>query len=292
MIIISHTRIISGYYRLSIAAISAVLLAAGVTGCASFKEVRTFASLSANAASHETLARDYISALDRRKQYQPQKFHGDLETMKARREAQRASLDLLQQTVTDYMRGLDGLASGDIRTFDRSLDNLSFNLSKATLLDRNEKDAIGALSTLLARTVTALYRQHEMKQLIHDGNQPLQDVIAATRKIVKRGIVADLQTESALAGRYYDNFMLAPGNPAEPVAMALAKEARVEALDRVENRIRGAQRYDVVLEKIADGHQYLYDHRDRIGQGDFGQSFKPAVDELRIAYRNLLDASR
>lgn len=292
MTIISHTRIISGYHRLSIVAIFTVLLAAGITGCASFKEVRTFASLSANAAGYETLARDYISALDRRKQYQPQKFHGDLETMKARREAQRASLDLLQQTVTDYMWGLDSLASGDIRTFDRSLDNLGFSLNKATLLDKNEKEAIGALSTLLARTVTTLYRQHEMKQLIQDGNQPLQEVIAATRKIVKHGIVADLQTEAALVGRYYDNFMFAPNNPAEPVAMALANEARVEALDRVENRIRGVQRYDGLLEKIADGHQYLYDHRDEIGRNDFGQGFKPVVDKLRTAYRNLLDVSR
>lgn len=292
MISISQTRMISDGFRLTVVAIAAVLLTAGISGCASFKEVRTFASLSANAAGYEMLTSDYIRALDRRKQYQPQKFHGDLETMKIRREAQRASLDLLQQTVTDYMQGLGSLAAGDIRTFDRSLDNLSSSLNEATLLDRNEKEAIGALSTLLARTVTTLYRQHEMKRLIHDGNQPLQDVIAATRKIVKSGIVADLQTESALAGRYYDNFMLAPDNPVEPVAMALAKEARAEALDRVDNRIRGAQRYDAVLEKIARGHQYLYDHRDRIGQDDFGRQFKPAIDELRTAYRNLLDVSR
>ncbi|WP_143007641.1 MULTISPECIES: hypothetical protein [Nitrosospira] len=292
MISISHIRMISGGFRLTVVTVAAVLLTAGISGCASFKEVRTFASLSVNAAGYETLTRDYIGALDRRKQYQPQKFHGDLETMKIRREAQRASLNLLQQTVTDYMQGLGNLAAGDIRTFDRSLDDLSSSLNEATLLDRNEKEAIGALSTLLARTVTTLYRQHEMKRLIHDGNQPLQDVIAATRKIVKSGIVADLQTESALAGRYYDNFMLAPDNPVEPVAMALAKEARVEALDRVDNRIRSAQRYDAVLEKIAGGHQYLYDHRNRIGQDDFGRQFKPAIDELRTAYRNLLDVSR
>lgn len=289
MIITRHISAASGGFRLTFAAL---FLAASLSGCASFKEVRTFASLSANAATYDALTRDYIGALDRRKQYQPQKFHGDLETMKVRREAQRASLDLLQQTVTDYMQGLGSLASGDIRTFDRSLDNLSSSLSDATLLDRNEKEAIGALSTLLARTATTLYRQHEMKQLIRDGNQPLQDVIAATRKIVKRGIVADLQTESALAGRYYDNFMLAPDNPVEPVAMALAKEARVEALARVDNRIRGAQRYDAVLDKIAGGHQYLYNHQDRIGQDDFGRQFKPAVDELWAAYRSLLDVSR
>lgn len=292
MINLSHDRVIKRGFRLAIATAAAALLAAGMSGCASFKEIRTFASLSANAASYETLTRDYIGALDRRKQYQPEKFHGDLETMKIRREAQRTSLDLLQQTVADYMQGLGSLAAGDIRTFDRSLGNLSSSLNNATLLDRNEKEAIGALSTLLARTVTTLYRQHEMKQLIHDGNQPLQDVIAAARKIVKRGIVADLQTESALAGRYYDNFMLAPDNPVEPVAMALAKEARVEALERVDNRIRGAQRYDAVLEKIAGGHQYLYDYRDRVGQDDFGRQFKPAVDELRTAYRSLLDVSR
>ena len=64
---------------------------------------------------------------------------------------------------------------------------------------------------------------HEMKKLIRDGNQPLQDIIDATRKILKSGIVPDLQVESALVKRYYDNFMLAPDNPKEPVAMALAE---------------------------------------------------------------------
>jgi uncharacterized membrane protein len=99
--------------------ILAVLLVAALSGCASFKEVKTFASLSADAASHEALTRDYIGTLDRRKQYQPSKFQGDLEAQKVRREAQRASLDLLQQTVTDYMQGLGGLASGEIRTYDK-----------------------------------------------------------------------------------------------------------------------------------------------------------------------------
>jgi len=272
--------------------ILAVLLVAALSGCASFKEVKTFASLSADAASHEALTRDYIGTLDRRKQYQPSKFQGDLEPQKVRREAQRASLDLLQQTVTDYMQGLGGLASGEIRTYDKSLKDLSTNLNKVTLLDNNEKEAIGVLSTLLARAVTATYRLHELKKLIRDGNQPLQDVINATRRIVKKGIVADLQVESTLVERYYDNFMLAPDNPVEPVAMALAREARVEALGRVDNRIRSAQSYDAVLEKISEGHQYLYDHRDVIGNDEFGQQLKPYIDELRAAYRNLLDISR
>ena len=132
---------ISGGFRSTVVTVAAVLLTAGISGCASFKEVRTFASLSANAAGYEALTRDYIGALDRRKQYQPQKFHGDLETMKIRREAQRASLDLLQQTVTDYMQGLGSLAAGDIRTFDRSLDDLSSSLNEATLLMRKKPSA-------------------------------------------------------------------------------------------------------------------------------------------------------
>ncbi|MEO8767865.1 MAG: hypothetical protein ABI363_05945 [Nitrosospira sp.] len=285
-------RTINANLRPALPVVLAVLLATTLSGCANFKEVKTFSSLSANAASHEALTRDYIGTFDRRKQYQPSKFHGELEAQKARREAQRASLDLLQRTVTDYMQGLGGLASGEIRTYDKSLKDLGINLNKATLLDNNEKEAAGALSTLLARSVTAVYRLRELKKLIRDGNQPLQDVINATRKIVKKGIVADLQVESTLVERHYDNFMLAPDNPLEPVAMALAKEARAEALGRVDNRIRSAQSYDAVLEKISEGHQYLYDHRDMIGNDEFGQQLKPYIDELRAAYRNLLDISR
>ncbi|MDN5882216.1 MAG: hypothetical protein L0H37_07580 [Nitrosospira sp.] len=278
----------TGRFRL---ALTVVFLVAGLSGCASFKEVKTFASISSNAASYEALTEDYIGALDRRKQYQPPKFHGELEAIKIRREAQRASLDVLRETLIDYMRGLEGLASGDTRIFDSSLKDVSDSLNEATLLDRNEKQAVGALSTLLARTVTSLYRRHEMKELIQEGNQPLQDVIEAIRKIVRNGIAADLRVEAVMVGRYYDNFMFAPDNPAEPVAMALAKETRAEALGRIDSRIRAAQSYDAVLEKIAAGHQYLYDHRDRIGNDEFGRRLKPYIDELRAAYQNLRDAS-
>jgi hypothetical protein len=277
---------------LVLAVVLEVLLAAALTGCASFKEVRAFASLSANAASHESIAKDYIGALDRRKQYQPSKFHGELEAQKIRREAQRASIDLLQQTITDYMLGLDALASGDIRTFDISLGDLSSRLNDATFLDSSQKDAVGALSTLLARAATSVYRQHEMKKLVRDGNQPLQDIIEATRNILKSGIVPDLQVESALVKRYYDNFMLAPDNPKEPVAMALAEEAKAETLGRIDGRIRNAQSYDVVLEKISEGHQYLYDHRNRIGNHESDRQLQPYIDQLRAAYRILVDVSR
>src|SRR6185312_888431 len=92
------------------------LLVSSVSGCASFREVKAFAALSSSAASYDALMRDYVAALDRRKQYQPEKFHGELDAQKMRREAQRASLDLLQQTVTDYMQGLGNLAAGSTHT--------------------------------------------------------------------------------------------------------------------------------------------------------------------------------
>ena len=209
------------------------LLAAVLQGCANFKEVSTFASLSAKGAGYDAVMQDYIGAIDRRKQYQPQKFQAELGALKASREAQSAALDVLQRTITDYMQGLGGLASGNIRSYDESLEDFSENLNKVSLLNDKEKDAVSALSTLLARSVTAVYRQHEVRKLIQDGNQPLQDVVTATRKIVKNGIIPDLQAESALVERYYDNFMLAPDNPAEPVAMALARESKAEELGRV-----------------------------------------------------------
>jgi hypothetical protein len=280
---------ITGLFRL---ALTVIFLAGSISGCASFKEIKAFALLSSNAASHDVLTRDYIGALERRKQYQPQKFHSELEAQKMRREAQRANLDVLQKTIADYMQGLGGLAAGEIRAYDESLEDLSERLNKVTLLSDDEEDAVAALSTLLARTVTAAYREHEIRNLVRDANQPLQDVINATRKIVVKGMAADLQVESALVGRYYDNFMLAPSNPQEPVAMALAKEARVEALGRVDNRLGAARRYDVVLEKIAQGHQYLFDHRDSLGDEELARQFKPYVAALRAAYGDLLDVLR
>lgn len=273
-------------------ALAVAFCMAVVSGCASFNEIKEFASLSSSAASYDRLTRDYIEALERRKQYQPEKFHAELEAQKMRRGAQRASLDLLQQTVADYMQGLGGLATGNIRRYDKSLKDLSSNLNKATLLDNNEKEAVAALSTILARTVTATYRLHELKKIVREGNQPLQDVIDASRRIVKKGMIGDMQVESTLVHRYYDNFMFAPDSPAEPVAMALAKEAKAEALRRVDIRIQSAQGYDDVLEKIAQGHQYLYDHGDMIGNDELDRQLRRYTGELGAAYKSLLDISR
>jgi hypothetical protein len=272
--------------------LAAGLLAIVLPGCASFKVVSTFASLSAKGVAHDAVTQDYVGAIDRRKQYQPQKFQAELEAMKIRREAQSAALGMLQRIMTDYMQGLGDLASGNIRSYDESLEDFSENLNKVSLLNDKEKDAAGALSTLLARSVTAIYRRHEVRKLIQDGNQPLQDVVTATRKIVKDGIIPDLQVESALVERYYDNFMLAPGNPVEPVAMALARKSKAEELAGVHSRIQTAQRYDAVLERTALGHQYLYNHREIISNDKVSQRLEPYAQALRITIKDLLDVSR
>src|SRR5688500_2794359 len=109
-----------GFPRLVLAAISLVVsffLAAGLSGCASLKEIRSFASLSSSAAGCDAITRDYVGAPERRKQYQPEKFHGELEAQRVRREAQRDALDLLQEITADYMGALAGLASGDIHAY-------------------------------------------------------------------------------------------------------------------------------------------------------------------------------
>ncbi len=74
--------------------------------------------------------------------------------------------------------------------------------------------------------------------------------------------------------------------------MALARESKVEALGRVHTRIQMARRYDAVLEKIALGHQYLYDHPKMIGSDKLGRQFEPYVKALRVAFSDLLDVSR
>jgi hypothetical protein len=266
-----------------------ILLLGVLQGCANFREVAAFASLSSSAAANNAVVKDYIGSIDRRKQYEPEKFYRELDAQKARREAQRASLDMLQQSVTAYMQALGGLASGNVRSNDESLEELSERLNQVALLSDTEKDAVYALSTLLSHTVTTVYREHEVRKLIGNANRPLQEVLAATGRITGMDIVADLRGERALVERYYDNFMLAPGNPDEPVAMALAREARIRALDHVDSKIQAAQSYRIVLDKVARGHQYLYEHVDTIGHHELDRHFQPYVNELEAAYRKFVD---
>jgi hypothetical protein len=47
-----------------------------------------------------------------------------------------------------------------------------------------------------------------------------------------------------------------------------------------------------VLDRIAAGHQYLYDNRNEIGSDALDRQLRPYIDALRAAYRDLLDVSR
>ena len=268
------------------------LLTGGLYGCVNLKQIQDFAALSAESAGYEGLARDYVAAPDRRKQFEPPKFHAQLDALKAKREAQLADLQGLQSVITAYMSGLGDLASDETINFDKSTSDLAASLNQSKLLSDKDTQAATTISALLARAVTDGYRQRKLKTLITDSNQPLQDVIAATRKIVSQGFVNDLRTESALVSRYYANFMLAPDNPPEPVAMVLAQEAKVEALAQVDGRIRTAQDFDAVLVKIASGHQYLYENRNRIGTDELNRQVKPYVGRLKAAYKALVDTAQ
>jgi hypothetical protein len=126
-------------------AFAVFLLAVAVSGCANLAEVKRFATLSFHPAKQDALTRDYIASLDRRKRYQPSTYHAELEAQKTRREAQQANMDVLQHAIAEYIQGLAGLASGESRTYDKSLKDLSASLSRATLLTSGEKEAVGAL---------------------------------------------------------------------------------------------------------------------------------------------------
>lgn len=269
-----------------------ILLVANISGCANLKAIKEFAALSSESATYEGLTKDYVATIERRKQYEPAKFHDALDKRKAIREAQLEDLQALQQVVSAYMKGLGDLASDEVIDFDKSIEGLAGGLNKSKLLDEKDKNAFTVVSALLARAATDAYRQRELNKLINDSNQPFQDVIAATRKIVRQGMVADLQVESDLVGRYYDDFMFAPKNPSEPVAMVLASQAKVEALGQVDKRIQTVNSYVSVLEKIAAGHQYLYDNREKITKDEVARQLKPYIDKLRSAYKALRNANQ
>jgi hypothetical protein len=264
-----------------------VLLAAGSSGCANLTAVSDFAALAAATADYRALTSDYVAALERRKQFEPEQFHAELERIQARRTAQLADLQELQQLLAAYMHTVGTLALNQPVNFDKPVASLARGLNRTGLLADTDTEAAAALAALLARVVTDSQRQQQLRQLLAAANPPLQQMLGAIRTIVHDGMAADLEVERELVQRFYSNLLLRPGHPDEPVAAVLAGWARATDLAAVEQRSARASRYLNAIDAIARGHQLLCDGRNRLTQREFQAQLSAYARAMLTAYQSL-----
>ncbi|MCR4289673.1 MAG: hypothetical protein NUV86_05365 [Candidatus Scalindua sp.] len=279
-----QTRRLRMFLPVSLAA--AVLLSA----CADLKSIRKFADISADSAGYTSLSADYPKSIERQKRYQEEKYHAQLDKEFQRRKAQQPALLALHKGVEEYMSALGALASDELISYDKSVDSLAGEIKKAKLIDDTKADAFASLTKLIAKAATDSYRQRKLKQLIGDSNKDFQTVIGAMSDIVGQGFVSSLDNEEVAVDKYYKEIVtIADKAPPQQAAVELVKEKWRGKKDEVEAKKQACSIYVKTLKTIGQGHQLLFDNKDKLSTKQVLDSINSYGKEVSDLYKKIKD---
>ena len=280
---------------LGILALASLQLAAG--SCSSPSAVRRFASASTAAGEKFSgIADDLTGSCERREEYRLLvQWQSDLDSLDERTAGacakySRASPRLVaaHRVLIRYLEALSRLSAGDLVVYDKPLDQLAGTLSRTDVFDEDGVRAVKGISEVLMEAASGGWRRKQLGVFIDKANPDIQALAAALRGIVGRDYEQLLDDEAEAARKFYLG-KIKNHRDKEPLTAVLVFEKWREEKDVIESRKDAARAYVKVLEKIAAGHQDLYDHRDELSSKEAKKLVMGNVASIEELVKNVRD---
>ncbi|MBN1931544.1 MAG: hypothetical protein JW786_08060 [Desulfobacterales bacterium] len=257
-------------------AVSGIVLFA--VACADLTAVREWSKTSLEATRYNELVITYADTPERLKRYDTA---GTWDDQIAVRKNQAEALSQILSLVSDYMAALSTLSADSTIDYDKDVDALNIAIGK--LNAGVSTDTMGAVNSLVKTVLGAAAKAYQAKQvtnIVAQANDPLQAILRGElRKIVDQDFRRDLKIEKTLLDRYYDSH-LQIGSPSSAAKTAL-EEWKELRLKQNAIRLKAVDAYLEVLDKIAEGHQKLYNNRNKLNAKNLIKDLYSLAVELR-----------
>lgn len=263
-----------------------VLLAAVLAACTDLGAVRDWSATSMEAAQFNEIVTTYADTPDRLVAYDDAKA-GFWQKQAKARAAQAKALEIQLTIVADYMGALSALSAdsatdytGDVKTVKTALKKTG-KVSDATL------GAAGELVTTILNAATNLWQRRKVGELIEDANTPLQNLLAGElRSIVDDDFRRDLLTEGQFLNRHFKDLLRHGGG--SKAANAALNEWFLLRQDENQRRFAAVDAYLGVLDKIAEGHQKLFDSRGDLDAVSLVRDLYKLAKEIRANVKEIV----
>lgn len=192
---------------------------------------------------------------------------------------------VIYSTINGYLLGLGELAQNNLTTY--RTNDLTGALTAQQLgpvsIDESVVGAFSALSNTLLRSTTDFYRRRKIASYIEQANDPLQVLLKKFEQIVQANLKGELQFKKE---RLYGNFIeLKLNNTLESdFEKRKAGEDYYNALLEINRLEKMIDIYAKSLHEIADGHQVLYDKRDKLSLKDLAVDLMDYSSEIQVLY--------
>ena len=199
------------------------------------------------------------------------------------RKIQAEALKKILSVVSEYMGVLATLSADgtvdynkNISTMNTEISSLSARLSVHKRLSTTTLGAVGSI----VQTLFKPWQATQVKKIIEQANAPLQTILAGElRQIVTHDFQDDLNTESDMIDLYYDA-LLNDGHPSSAAQDAVTEWREVRR-EQNSARLHAVTAYLRVLDNISNGHQKLYDNRNKLDDKRLVQDLYTLGTDLR-----------
>ncbi|MDJ0936964.1 MAG: hypothetical protein QNJ06_04565 [Kiloniellales bacterium] len=263
-----------------------VAFAVMLSACTDLGAVREWSDTSMQAAQFNEIVTTYQDTPVRLAAYDPKRSEAWNAQANARR-AQAEALKLQLALIAEYMGALAALSADSAADFSTEIDGLTGSLKKTGQASEATIGAAGGLVKTLLNAGAQAWQRDKVGDLIEQANQPLQGLLTGElRSIVDTHFRRDLENEAILLDLYFENLL--KKSEASPTAKAALNEWFI--LRKAENARRSAalDAYLGVLEKIAQGHQKLFDSRNDLDAKQLVKDLYRLAKEIRDNVKQLI----
>ena len=233
---------------------------------------------SLEATQYNEVVTTYANTPERLKRYDPS---GPWDSQTTLRKNQAEALRQLLSVVSDYMAALATLSADSTIDYTKDVDSVTTSIGKLDAkISKNTLGAVGSLVKDLLETAAKAYQAKQVAKIVGEANDPLQAILRGElRGIVDQDFRRDLEAEKTTLDLYYNRLLL-EGRPSAAAKAAL-REWREARQEQNAKQLEAVDAYLKILDKVAEGHQKLYDNRNKLNAKTLIKDLYSLVVDLR-----------
>jgi len=179
---------------------------------------------------------------------------------------------LIYHSIHGYFDGLSDLSENDLTKY--KLDALNTSITAGTFgdikIDTQQVNAYSAVSNILLNAVAGNYRKKKIKKYVEDANRPIQVLLNKFQFILQQNLEGELDFRKEKLYAFYRELLLNPAlNDYEKEKAATDYYQGLSAIKAQQQRI---DFFAQSLQSIADGHQKIYDNRNKMSAKELRDS--------------------
>ncbi|MGI9547264.1 MAG: hypothetical protein ACR2MM_08515 [Flavobacteriaceae bacterium] len=184
------------------------------------------------------------------------------------KEADKAT-NIIYRRIRGYFDALESLTNNELTDYD--FDDLSNALKKGDFegiqIEDEEVNAAAKIGNIILRASTDIYRKNKVKVYVGEANTDIQILLKKFQEIIDANLAELLSFKSDDIHGYYRRVVLDTMN--SNFIKGRATYLYYQELSEIRKRQKKIRAYAKSINKIAKGHQELYDNRNNMTQKEF-----------------------